>query len=250
MTRDSTAPPPADAPPEPGSTVTVADPALEALPVVELVAAEAAAPVEQAPAAAPVILTEEGRPLDAPTHAPDIDPTKLDPDALKVVYRLLQHGHEAYFVGGCVRDLLLGLKPKDFDIATSAHPGEVRAIFRNCRLIGRRFRLAHVYFKGGKMIEVSTFRANPTELEEAQAELEAAQVETEGEALDETAGGARSRGGAGGRGRSPHHPRQRLRHRRAGRPPPRLPDERAVLRRRARRGDRLRPRPPRRRSSG
>jgi poly(A) polymerase len=67
----------------------------------------------------------------------------------------------AYFVGGCVRDLLLGRTPKDFDIATSAHPGEVRAAFRNCRLIGRRFRLAHVFFRGGKIIEVSTFRANP-----------------------------------------------------------------------------------------
>jgi len=75
-------------------------------------------------------------------------------------------GHKAYFVGGCVRDLLLGAKPKDFDLATDAHPGEVRAIFRNCRLIGRRFRLAHVYFRGGKVIEVATFRKNPTDLAE------------------------------------------------------------------------------------
>ncbi|KFE63223.1 Poly(A) polymerase [Hyalangium minutum] len=94
----------------------------------------------------------------------EIDPRELDPDALKVVLRLHAHGHQAYLVGGCVRDLLLKRKPKDFDVATSAHPGEVRATFRNCRLIGRRFRLAHVYFKGGKIIEVSTFRANPTEL--------------------------------------------------------------------------------------
>ena len=100
-------------------------------------------------------------------HTPDIDPAKLDPDALKVVNRLLQYGHQAYLVGGCVRDLLAGRTPKDFDVATSALPSEVRGIFRNCRLIGRRFRLAHVYFKGGKIVEVSTFRANPSELEDA-----------------------------------------------------------------------------------
>jgi len=102
----------------------------------------------------------------APESA-EIAPSLLDPDALKVIGRLRQHGHEAYLVGGCVRDLLLGQKPKDFDVATSAHPGEVRTIFRNSRLIGRRFRLAHIYFKGAKVIEVSTFRANPIEVEEA-----------------------------------------------------------------------------------
>lgn len=113
--------------------------------------------------------------------SPEIDFSKLDPEALKVVRRLHQHGHQAYFVGGCVRDLLLDRQPKDFDIATSAHPGEVRDIFRNCRLIGRRFRLAHVYFKGGKVVEVATFRANPTEVEEAQRELElVAEVDSEG----------------------------------------------------------------------
>jgi poly(A) polymerase len=100
---------------------------------------------------------------------PEIDPTQLDPDALKVVHRLRKFGYEAYFVGGCVRDLLLGRKPKDFDLATSAHPGEVKSIFRNCRLIGRRFRLAHVYFKGGKICEVATFRAMPIAAEEAPA---------------------------------------------------------------------------------
>lgn len=130
--------------------------------------------VEQVPA---VLEPEpEPTPYERELHAPhvrptgepaEIDPDELDPDALKVVLRLHQHGHQAYMVGGCVRDLLLGRKPKDFDIATSATPNEVRGIFRNCRLIGRRFRLAHVYFKGGKIIEVSTFRANPTELEPA-----------------------------------------------------------------------------------
>jgi poly(A) polymerase len=114
---------------------------------------------------------------------PDVDPARFDPEALKVIHRLHQHGHEAYLVGGGVRDLLLGRKPKDFDVATSAHPNEVRAIFSNSRLIGRRFRLAHVYFKGGKIIEVSTFRATPVlEVPEAAAEVPE-------EALSETANG-------------------------------------------------------------
>jgi poly(A) polymerase len=94
---------------------------------------------------------------------------RLDPEALRVVARLRHMHHQAYLVGGCVRDLMLGHTPKDFDVATDAHPGEVRAIFRNCRLIGRRFRLAHVYFRGGKVIEVATFRKNPTEEEVAAA---------------------------------------------------------------------------------
>jgi poly(A) polymerase len=85
----------------------------------------------------------------------------IDPDAAKVVRRLERSGHEAYLVGGCVRDLLLGGKPKDFDVATSARPEDVRSLFRNCRVIGRRFRLAHILFGGGKVIEVATFRRNP-----------------------------------------------------------------------------------------
>src|SRR5207248_335225 len=67
----------------------------------------------------------------------------------------------AYLVGGCVRDLLLGMRPKELDVATSAHPNQVKETFRNSRLIGRRFRLAHVFFRGGKIIEVSTFRKSP-----------------------------------------------------------------------------------------
>ncbi len=81
----------------------------------------------------------------------------ISENALKVLYRLNKHGYGAYLVGGGVRDLLLGLHPKDFDVATDATPDEVRRIFRNCRLIGRRFRLAHVYF-GHDIIEVATFR--------------------------------------------------------------------------------------------
>jgi poly(A) polymerase len=88
----------------------------------------------------------------------------IDADALKVLYRLKNHGHLAYLVGGGVRDLLLGRKPKDFDIGTSAHPQQVKRLFRNCFVIGRRFRLCHVRF-GKKVVEVSTFRrqAEPEE---------------------------------------------------------------------------------------
>jgi poly(A) polymerase len=81
----------------------------------------------------------------------------VDPDALKVLYRLRQFEHVAYLVGGSVRDLLLARRPKDFDIGTSAHPAQVKKLFRNCWIIGRRFRLAHVRF-GAKVIEVATFR--------------------------------------------------------------------------------------------
>ncbi|QRK13878.1 polynucleotide adenylyltransferase PcnB [Archangium violaceum] len=176
MTRDSTETPPAGEPtlqpapddareaeiPEAGSL----DP-LEALPVPEP-AEENPTPMSAFMETLPEETLSETEYLSntTPSGEPaEIDPDKLDPDALKVIHRLHAHGHEAYLVGGCVRDLMLGRTPKDFDIATSAHPGEVRAIFRNCRLIGRRFRLAHIYFKGGKIIEVSTFRANPTELD-------------------------------------------------------------------------------------
>ena len=82
----------------------------------------------------------------------------IDADALKVVSRLQRHGYQAFFVGGCVRDILLGEKPKDFDVATSATPRQVYDLFRNCRVIGRRFRLCHVFF-GDKIIEVATFRS-------------------------------------------------------------------------------------------
>jgi poly(A) polymerase len=81
----------------------------------------------------------------------------IDPDALKVLYRLKNSGFVAYLVGGGVRDLLLARKPKDFDVGTSAHPQQVKKLFRNCFIVGRRFRLAHVRF-GRKVIEVSTFR--------------------------------------------------------------------------------------------
>lgn len=85
---------------------------------------------------------------------------KIDKSALGVVRRLYEAGHTAYFVGGCVRDILLGRTPKDFDIATTARPAQVRRLFGNSRLVGRRFRLAHVCC-GKKIIEVSTFRRSP-----------------------------------------------------------------------------------------
>jgi Poly A polymerase head domain/Probable RNA and SrmB- binding site of polymerase A len=91
---------------------------------------------------------------------PSLDRAAIDPDADRVVRKLTRAGHKAYLVGGCVRDLLVAKTPKDFDVATSATPNEIKATFRNCRIIGRRFRLAHVFF-GSKIIETSTFRANP-----------------------------------------------------------------------------------------
>jgi poly(A) polymerase len=93
--------------------------------------------------------------LPRPEH--NVSRKDIDPDALKVLYRLKNHSFKAYLVGGGVRDLLLGRRPKDFDIATDAHPQQVKKLFRNCFVIGRRFRLCHVRF-GRKVVEVSTFR--------------------------------------------------------------------------------------------
>src|SRR5712671_7591096 len=96
-------------------------------------------------------------PRIVPREEHPISRRDIDPDALKVLYRLRQGEHTAYLVGGSVRDLLLSRRPKDFDIGTSAHPYQVKKLFRNCWIIGRRFRLAHVKF-GTKVIEVATFR--------------------------------------------------------------------------------------------
>ena len=95
-----------------------------------------------------------------------IDEDRIDQDAAKVVRRLTRHGYEGYLVGGCVRDLLLDASPKDFDVATSARPEAVRRLFRNSRIIGRRFRLVHVLYGAGKVIETATFRRNPSEDEQ------------------------------------------------------------------------------------
>jgi poly(A) polymerase len=87
----------------------------------------------------------------------NISRSQISDNALKVLYKLQKEGYDAYLVGGCVRDLLLGREPKDFDVVTNAEPEEIKRVFRNCRLIGRRFRLAHVHF-GREVIEVATFR--------------------------------------------------------------------------------------------
>ena len=101
------------------------------------------------PAAAPRIIPRS-------EHA--ISRSHISPNALRVLYRLRDAGFMAFLVGGCVRDLLLGIEPKDFDVATDALPEQVKRLFRNSRLVGRRFRLAHVFF-GREIIEVATFRA-------------------------------------------------------------------------------------------
>ena len=121
----------------------------------------------------------------APAQPPRVIPraehtvsrSQISPNALRVLYRLRDANFQAFLVGGCVRDLLIGLEPKDFDVATDALPEQVKRLFRNCRLIGRRFRLAHVFF-GPEIIEVATFRASsapepgeePIEEEEDEAE--------------------------------------------------------------------------------
>ena len=109
-------------------------------------------------------------PVVVPRPEHSISRSQIDPDALKVLYRLHQSNYTAYLVGGSVRDLLLDRRPKDFDIGTSAHPYQVKRLFRNCWIIGRRFRLAHVRF-GTKTIEVATFRrlVSAQELADAQA---------------------------------------------------------------------------------
>ena len=95
-----------------------------------------------------------------------------------MLYRLREGGFQAFLVGGCVRDLLLGLEPKDFDVSTDALPEEVRRLFRNCRLVGRRFRLAHVFF-GRETIEVATFRASsaPSQAEEPVLDVDVEETE-------------------------------------------------------------------------
>jgi poly(A) polymerase len=112
------------------------------------------------------MMIEQPSPRIIPRSEHPVSRSLIDPDALKVLRRLQSQGFIAYLVGGCVRDLILGKTPKDFDIATDADPQQIREIFRNSRLIGRRFRLAHVYFRGGKTIEVSTFRRRSDTFEE------------------------------------------------------------------------------------
>jgi len=109
-------------------------------------------------------------PLTIRRSSHNISRSLISPNALKILYRLRDNGYKAFLVGGSVRDLLLERTPKDFDLATDATPGEIKKLFRNCRLVGRRFRLAHLHFKD-EIIEVATFRkgGDPAELDESDA---------------------------------------------------------------------------------
>lgn len=102
-------------------------------------------------------------PQKIPKSIHGIELESFDPDAIKVLQKLKEAGHIAYLVGGCVRDLLLKKRPKDFDISTSAKPEEIKKLFKTCILIGKRFRLAHLRFGRNKILEVSTFRSGDTE---------------------------------------------------------------------------------------
>jgi poly(A) polymerase len=123
------------------------------------------------PEASPATPAAEPRIIARSEHA--ISRSHISPNALRVLYRLRDGGFKAFLVGGCVRDLLLGIDPKDFDVATDALPEQVKRLFRNCRLVGRRFRLAHVFF-GREIIEVATFRATsaPSQGEEPLADAD------------------------------------------------------------------------------
>lgn len=134
-------------------------------------------PAPPQPARQPTLFADlVPRPVIVPRPEHCISRKDIDREALKVLYRLKDHGYIAYLVGGSVRDLLLDRRPKDFDVGTDARPEELRRLFRHSRIIGRRFRLVHVYFKGGKVIEVSTFR-RPAEEEEEQGAEEVHQAE-------------------------------------------------------------------------
>ncbi|MCB1158206.1 MAG: polynucleotide adenylyltransferase PcnB [Leptospiraceae bacterium] len=105
-----------------------------------------------------ILLFPEGKRYYRDSHI--IRKNHIDEDVQKIIYRLSKFGHKSFLVGGCVRDILLGRKPKDFDIVTSATPNQLKNIFNNCRIVGRRFKIVHVIFKN-KIIEVSTFRSLP-----------------------------------------------------------------------------------------
>jgi len=113
------------------------------------------------------------KPRIIPRSEHSVSRAHISQNALRVLYRLREGGYQAFLVGGCVRDLMLGLTPKDFDVSTDALPEEIRKLFRNCRLVGRRFRLAHVFF-GRETIEVATFRASsaPSQAEEPILDLD------------------------------------------------------------------------------
>jgi poly(A) polymerase len=106
--------------------------------------------------------TQEPAPVILERAEHNISRKLIDQETIKVLYRLARHGYTAYLVGGGVRDLLLGRTPKDFDVGTDATPNQVKKLFRNCFLVGRRFRLAHIRFGRDKLVEVATFRRQAT----------------------------------------------------------------------------------------
>ncbi len=151
-------------------------------------------PAPRDPAPRPVVLGRDRH---------DISRKNIDPDCLKVLYRLHNHGFISYLVGGAVRDMLLGRVPQDFDVATDAHPGRIKRLFVNSFLIGRRFRLVHVRFRGNKTIEVSTFRRDPGAAPESE-ELPSCDLPPEEAAAMAERGGAPAEAEAGpGPGEAP-----------------------------------------------
>lgn len=135
------------------------------------------------PATAAPKKTPLGKRVEVPADVHGIDPELLDERAVKVVKTLTDAGFEAYIVGGAVRDLLLGMRPKDFDVATNATPEQVKGLFRRAFIIGRRFRIVHVVYGRGReheVIEVSTFRALPTESEAVGGNEKTAKSELDG----------------------------------------------------------------------
>ncbi len=113
---------------------------------------------------------DSASPIIYPRKKHCVSRSLIDPDALKIMYRLIRHGYKGYLVGGGVRDLLLKKSPKDFDIATDATPRQIKGLFRNSRIIGRRFKLVHIFFRGQKIIEVSTFRDDSEPVEALEEE--------------------------------------------------------------------------------
>jgi poly(A) polymerase len=114
-------------------------------------------------------------PIIVPREQHNVSRANISPNALKVLYRLKSAGFEAFLVGGGVRDLLLDRHPKDFDVVTNADPDQIHDLFRNCRLIGRRFRLAHVRF-GRDVVEVATFRAAGAEPDDERAHTDSGRI--------------------------------------------------------------------------
>lgn len=165
VVRDWANPSPAAAPPPTPSSQTDEDDSLTLAPIGP---ARAKRRAKKPPRARP---PKRVPPPSAPRGQASPIPVKLlDRDAVEVVRRLRRFGHNGYIVGGCVRDLLVGREPKDFDVSTSARPEEIKKIFRNSRIIGRRFRLAHIFFRGGKIIETATFRGQAPQDDEESGE--------------------------------------------------------------------------------